>query len=110
MGIKMMETEDGFKNLFEENFRELRRNKINTELEALFSNFILYKYKRDKFSRTAFIEKDLNLKKVIIGVREIKFIGNKKRVLITLNKEKLKISKKAIKLLKEGKSKRENEK
>lgn len=106
MGIKI-KNEMQFKKWFEKNFKKvgyskiLKRDcgkfpdfvmlkkdkKVSVELETLSSNFILHNHDKNKVDVVICIEEDFKLGIPTKEVRELKFIGGKRRISATVDKK-----------------------
>jgi hypothetical protein len=118
--IKKIRNEFEFKNWFEKNFKKLgysriikkdtgkfpdfimlkNNEKINVELETLSSNFILHNHDKSKIDEIVCIKKDIDINIPILEIKELKYVGGKKRASFTVDKKTVNI---INLLLKDGK-------
>ena len=115
--IKKIKNEFELKKWFERNFKKLGYSKIikgdsgkfpdfimsknnkevRVELETSSSNFILHNHDRNKVDEVICIKKDVNIGIPILEIKELKYIGGKKKISSTVDKKTVDIIKFLVK-------------
>ena len=105
--MKNIKNESDFKKWFEKNFRKLgyskiirkdngnfpdfimlkNNKKISVELETLSSNFILHKHDKNKVNEIVCIKNDIDINIPTKEVKELRYIGGKRRISATVDEE-----------------------